>query len=61
VRGSSVRGSGRVSLYAEKIARRIVLIDGRQLAQLMLNYNVEVRIEEALYIKNIDEGFFISQ
>jgi restriction system protein len=43
--------------FAEKIARRIVLIDGQQLAQLMIKYDVGVRIEETLHIKKIDEDF----
>jgi restriction system protein len=47
--------------FAEKIARRIVLIDGQQLAQLMIKYDVGVRIEETLHIKKIDEDFFISE
>jgi restriction system protein len=45
--------------FAERIARRIVLIDGQQLAQLMIKHDVGVRIEETLHIKKIDEDFFI--
>ena len=37
---------------------RIVLIDGDQLAKLMLRYNVGCRVEETLEIKKIDEDFF---
>jgi len=37
--------------FAEKITRRIVLIDGQQLAQLMIRYNVGVRIEGTLHLK----------
>lgn len=47
--------------FAEKIARRIVLIDGQQLAQLMIKHDVGVRIEDTLHIKKIDEDFFISE
>ena len=46
--------------FAEKITRRIVLIEGQQLAQLMIKYDVGVRIEETLHIKKIDEDFLIS-
>lgn len=46
--------------FAEKIARRVVLIDGQQLAQLMIKHDVGVRIEDTLHIKKIDEDFFIS-
>jgi restriction system protein len=34
------------------------LIDGEQLAKLMIRYNVGCRIEETLHIKKIDEEFF---
>jgi restriction system protein len=47
--------------FADKISRRIVLIDGQQLAQLMIKHDVGVRIEETLHIKKIDEDFFISE
>jgi restriction system protein len=39
--------------FAEKITRRIVLIDGQQLAQLMINHDVGVRIEETLHLKKM--------
>ncbi|MDO8434385.1 MAG: restriction endonuclease [Candidatus Binatus sp.] len=48
------------SAFVEKIARRIVLIDGHHLARLMVKYNVGVRIEETLHIKKIDEDYFVS-
>ncbi len=44
--------------FAEKIARRIVLIDGDQLARLMVRYDVGVRVEETLHLKKTDEDFF---
>jgi len=47
--------------FADRIARRIALIDGQQLAQLMIKHDVGVRIEETLYIKKIDEDFFIPE
>jgi len=46
--------------FADKITRRIVLIDGQQLAHLMIKHDVSVRIEETLHIKKLDEDFFIS-
>jgi restriction system protein len=42
----------------EKLGKRIVLIDGRTLAQLMIRYNVACRSEETLEIKRLDEEFF---
>ncbi len=43
---------------AELLSKRIVLIDGDQLARLMIRHNVGCRIEETLYIKKVDEEFF---
>jgi restriction system protein len=43
---------------AEFLSKRIVLIDGRQLARLMIRYNVGCRIEETIALKKIDEEFF---
>ena len=37
---------------------RIVLIDGDQLAQLMIRYNIGCRDEEILHLKKVDEDFF---
>jgi restriction system protein len=43
---------------ADFLSKRIVLIDGKQLAKLMIRYNVGCRIEETLYLKKVDEEFF---
>jgi restriction system protein len=43
---------------AQFLSKRIVLIDGQQLAKLMIRYNVGCRLEETLYLKKIDEEFF---
>lgn len=43
---------------AEFLSKRIVLVDGRQLAKLMIRYNVGCRIEETIHLKKIDEEFF---
>lgn len=40
------------------LSKRIVLIDGDQLAKLMIRYNVGCRVEETLEIKKVDEDFF---
>ena len=37
---------------------RIVLIDGKQLAKLMIRYNIGCRDEEVLHLKKVDEDFF---
>lgn len=43
---------------AEKLGKRIVLIDGRDLAKLMIRFNVGCRIEEIFEVKKVDEEFF---
>ncbi len=43
---------------AQGLSSRIVLIDGVQLARLMIRYNVGCRDEEVLHLKKIDEDFF---
>lgn len=43
---------------AEKLGKRIVLIDSKLLTQLMIRYNVGCRVEERLEIKRLEEDFF---
>jgi restriction system protein len=43
---------------ADKLGKRIVLIDGQTLAQLMVRFNVGCRVEEVFEFKKIDEAFF---
>jgi restriction system protein len=43
---------------ARDLSSRIVLIDGAQLARLMIRYNVGCRDEDVLHLKKIDEDFF---
>ena len=43
---------------AELLSKRIVLIDGEQLARLMIRHDVGCRVEEMLTIKKIDEELF---
>ena len=44
--------------YAERVAARLVLIDGHMLAGLMVNLNIGVQDRETYVIKRIDEDFF---
>ena len=44
--------------FAERHPCKIVLIDGERLAALMIRHNVGIRIDETLYLKKVDEGFF---
>ncbi|MEO9273626.1 restriction endonuclease [Marinomonas sp. 5E14-1] len=45
---------------AQNLGTRIVLINGTELAKLMLQYNIGCRNEQTLHIKKIDEEFFES-
>ena len=44
---------------ASRIAKRIILIDGIQLARLMVEREVGVTISETYKVKKIDENYFI--
>lgn len=50
--------SSQATETAERLGKRIVLIDGLQLARLMIRHDVGCRIEETLAVKRIDEEFF---
>jgi restriction system protein len=54
---TSAFSSGAVEI-AQYLSKRIVLIDGEQLAKLMIRHNVGCRVEDTLHIKKIDEDFF---
>jgi restriction system protein len=43
---------------AKDLGMRIVLIDGVQLARLMIRYNIGCRDEEVLHLRKVDEDFF---
>jgi restriction system protein len=43
---------------AKDLGTRIVLIDGIQLAKLLIRYNIGCRDEDILHLKKIDEDFF---
>ena len=45
---------------AQNLGNRIVLINGKELAKLMLRYNIGSRDEQVLHLKRIDEEFFES-
>ena len=39
----------------------MLLIDGKQLAALMIRHNVGVRTSETLHVKKLDEDFFAEE
>jgi restriction system protein len=44
--------------FSEKISKRIILIDGLELARLMVRHNVGVRTRTTYEIKKVDEDYF---
>jgi restriction system protein len=47
--------------YVTKIGSKIVLIDGEQLAELMIDNNLGVSIEKTYEIKKIDSDYFVEE
>ncbi len=46
--------------YVKHIEKRIVLIDGRELADLMIDHNVGVSISQTYELKRLDSDYFES-
>ncbi|MFD0859688.1 restriction endonuclease [Roseovarius aquimarinus] len=44
--------------YVERVQQRIVLIDGKKLAQLMIEHGVGVRTRITYHVKGLDEDYF---
>jgi restriction system protein len=44
--------------YVGKIEKKIILIDGEKLAELMIEYNVGISTQKVLEIKQIDSDYF---
>lgn len=50
--------SAEAESYAEATSRRLILIDGRRLAELMIDHNVGVATVATYAVKRIDSDFF---
>lgn len=46
-------------LQAENATRQIVLVDGEQLASLMIRHKLGTRVVSTIDVQEVDEGFFI--
>jgi restriction system protein len=44
--------------YAEKVQARIILIDGQELAKLLVDHNIGAQDSETFVLKRVDEDFF---
>ena len=47
--------------WANRLNRRVVLIDGERLAALMIRFRVGVTTRETFTVQEIDEDFFTSE
>ena len=54
------RFSGEAQQYVSKIEPKIVLIDGEQLAGLMIDHNLGVSTEASYEVKRLDSDYFIA-
>ena len=50
--------SSNVSEYVKTIQQSVILIDGDELARLMIEHDVGVRLHRAVRLKRVDEDFF---
>ena len=44
--------------YCEKIDRTIILINGKRLTELMIEYNVGVSAKKTFVVKEVDSDYF---
>ena len=47
--------------YVKRIEKKIVLIDGEQLTQLMIDYGIGVAEESRYIVNRLDEDYFIEE
>jgi restriction system protein len=51
--------SGEASAYADNITPRVVLIDGKELSQFMIDHDVGVAVATRYDLKKIDQDYFV--
>ncbi|TNF00532.1 MAG: restriction endonuclease, partial [Deltaproteobacteria bacterium] len=44
--------------YVERVQHRVVLVNGRRFAKLMIQYGVGVRVRKTYQLQSIDEDYF---
>lgn len=44
--------------FCARLPRRVVLIDGHRLADIMMRYNIGVEVQQCFVLKGVDEGYF---
>jgi restriction system protein len=58
---TTARFSAAAVEFCRQLSRRVALIDGRRLAELMIRYGLGVRVVESWQVKKIDEIYFVGQ
>ncbi|MDK2973177.1 MAG: restriction system protein [Candidatus Sumerlaeota bacterium] len=53
--------SAEARAYAANIETKVVLIDGRELAEFMLDYNLGVTVKEVYEVKRVDSDYFAEE
>ena len=47
--------------FCSRLSRRVVLIDGARLADIMMRYNIGVEVQQCIVLKGLDSGYFAPQ
>lgn len=47
--------------FCSRLSRRVVLIDGHRLADIMVRHNIGVEVQQCLVLKCVDSGYFAPQ
>ena len=50
--------SSQAQEFVRHLSQRVILIDGARLTELMIEYNVGVRVSRAIEFKRLDEDYF---
>jgi restriction system protein len=47
--------------FCSRLSRRVVLIDGCRLAEIMVRYNIGVEVQQCIVLKGLDSSYFSQQ
>lgn len=47
--------------FCSRLSRRVVLIDGLRLADIMMRYNIGVEVQQCIVLKGLDSNYFAPQ
>jgi restriction system protein len=55
---ATVNFSSHARQFCAQVSRRVVLVDGPKLADLMIRHNVGVRVRHSYQVKRVDMDYF---